>query len=83
MTKQQILSYVHAIELIATKLESAINTMFDDGIIMENDDPQIIALKSKLERKKMEIESTKRLIQRLKISAQRKRAIDSKRKNAS
>lgn len=83
MTKEQILTYIHALEIIARQLEVAINTMFDDGIIVENDDSQIIALKSKLERKKAEVESIKRLIQRLKLSAQRNRASESRRKSAS
>lgn len=74
VTKEQLLGLI---DLLAKRIED----IFTDGLILtESDTGQILALKSKLERKQAELASIRKLIQRLKANTARQQQAERQRK---
>jgi len=74
VTKDQLLNIVCA-------LIKRIEDIFTDGLVLtESDAGQILALKSKLERKQAELASIRKLIARLKATEARQRQAERQRK---
>ncbi|MEI6291311.1 MAG: hypothetical protein WCP19_12845 [Chloroflexota bacterium] len=80
-TKATLLAVIDALAGNLETLTTKINAIFTDGMILaEGDSGQIIALKSRLERKQVELASIRKLIARLKANEARAKQAERNRK---